>query len=103
MPNPNIITRGPVLTQVDPLPLRTTPPHSPLALPVSPPPLPGHPKIKLPKGERKARYQRLLQYKYALDQEHERRFRKGMACLMPRLVAFERVNVYVIRRFLTAR
>ncbi|ORX35490.1 hypothetical protein BD324DRAFT_682817 [Kockovaella imperatae] len=44
---------------------------------------------KLPKAERRARRLRLLQFKYALDQEHERRFRLAMASVIPDLIAFE--------------
>jgi hypothetical protein len=50
------------------------------------------PKIKLTRTERKARYARLLQFKFTLDQEHERRFRKGMRMLMAYAIDFERNN-----------
>jgi len=35
----------------------------------------------------------MLQNKYALDQEHERRFRGAMAVLTDNVVGFERKNV----------
>lgn len=68
----------------------------PLVLPVSPIPAPGMPKIKLTRTERKARYARLLQFKFTLDQEHERRFRKGMRMLMAYAIDFERDNTWVL-------
>ena len=69
-------------------PRRAAPPHRPIVMPRTP--YPGNPDIKVHKWERKARYQRILQYKYALDQEHERRFRKGMTLLLPYVLDFER-------------
>jgi hypothetical protein len=38
---------------------------------------------------------RMLQYKWALDMEHERRFRRGMTDLMGDILAFQRSNTYV--------
>ena len=66
------------------------PPNRPLILPRTP--YAGNPTIKIPKWDRKARYQRLLQYKWTLTQEHERRFRKGMMMIMRELVRFEYMN-----------
>ena len=54
-------------------------------------PSPSRPKI--PKQERQARYRRLLQNKYVVDQEHERRFRKGMASALRDIVGFEKENL----------
>ena len=44
---------------------------------------------KLSKAEHKARRLRLLQFRYALDQEHERRFRRAMRAVIPNIVDFE--------------
>jgi hypothetical protein len=65
-------------------------PTRPLVLPRTA--LPHRPDAKIPKAERKMRYQRLLQFMYALDQEHERRFRLGMSALMSELEEFEDRN-----------
>ena len=43
-------------------------------------------------AERKVVRQRLLQHKWVLDQEHERRFRRGMGAIMGNVVEFERTN-----------
>lgn len=54
----------------------------------------GPPKpAKVPKWQSRQIQQRLLQNKYVLDQEHERRFRKGMALLMADVVRFEEDNL----------
>ncbi|CAD6566160.1 MAG: hypothetical protein TREMPRED_002288 [Tremellales sp. Tagirdzhanova-0007] len=50
-------------------------------------------QAKIPKWERRARYRRLLQSKYILDQEHERRFRKGMTWAMGWVLEFETENL----------
>ena len=48
---------------------------------------------KLSKPERKARRLRLLQFRYALDQEHERRFRAAMAWIADDMAEFEDRNM----------
>ena len=53
----------------------------------------NNPTARIPKWEKNARWQRLLQYKYALDKEHERRFRRGMSILMDDVVEFEWDNM----------
>ena len=65
----------------------------PLILPRTP--YPGAPHLKISKPVRKLRHQRLLQNKYALDQEHERRFRRGMRVLIQGVVDFEDENLCV--------
>lgn len=80
----------PVLLNPKPDPTQPMP-RRPLVMPRTP--YPWNPGAKVPKWDRKARYQRLLQYKYVLDQEHERRFRAGMRHLMANLYTFERDNL----------
>nr|ODN74973.1 hypothetical protein L203_06586 [Cryptococcus depauperatus CBS 7841] len=61
----------------------------------APPPLSSNerPQIpKLPKKEKKKRHEQLLEHKWVLDQEHERRFRKGMSIMMGQVLEFQETN-----------
>jgi len=69
------VTPAPTLVQV---------PHIP-AFPTKPLPR------KLTKWERKAEAQRLMAFKYTLDLEHERRYRKGMTILLEEIMEYEKM------------
>ena len=63
-----------------------------------PPVIPGQGVIepfKKTKAQRRAEFQRMLQNKYVLNQEHERRFRLGMMSEMTGLIKFEWENTWV--------
>lgn len=47
---------------------------------------------KISKKERERTHERLLEHKWVLDQEHERRFRRGMAAIMEDVLEFQRSN-----------
>ncbi|WRT66005.1 uncharacterized protein IL334_002956 [Kwoniella shivajii] len=63
-------------------------PPSPYWIPPLPDPLPWHDE-SIPRRHRKAIYQRLLEHKWILDQEHERRFRIGMSKLMDDIIEWQ--------------
>lgn len=87
-PTQTQLTLAPIQTQPNVTPMRTQP-----NLPLTQKPQTPSPKIKKTKAERRVLWQRMLQNKYALDQEHERRFRGAMAVLTDNVVGFERKNV----------
>ncbi|KIR55976.1 hypothetical protein I315_01040 [Cryptococcus gattii Ru294] len=77
--------------QIDPQPLRLPPLHSPPST-LSPETLINPKKIKIPKKERERTHERLLEHRWILDQEHERRFRRGMAAIMTDVLEFQKAN-----------
>ncbi|ADV21389.1 hypothetical protein I305_00537 [Cryptococcus gattii E566] len=77
--------------QIDPQPLRLPPLHSPPST-LSPETLINPKKTKIPKKERERTHERLLEHRWILDQEHERRFRRGMAAIMTDVLEFQKAN-----------
>ncbi|OWZ79423.1 hypothetical protein C365_01684 [Cryptococcus neoformans Bt85] len=77
--------------QIDPQPFRLPPlPSPPLTL--SPEIITNTKKGNIPKKERERTHERLLEHKWVLDQEHERRFRRGMAAIMADMLEFQESN-----------
>lgn len=74
--------------QIDPQPLWLPPLLSPPST-LSPETLINPRKTKIPKKERERTHERLLEHKWLLDQEHERRFRRGMAAIMADVLEFQ--------------
>ncbi|WVQ71328.1 hypothetical protein IAR50_000856 [Cryptococcus sp. DSM 104548] len=63
-------------------------PTRPLPIPPRPPP----PEQKLSKKERARQHEKLLEHKWVLDMEHERRFRAGMGAMMKLVMYFQELN-----------
>lgn len=77
--------------QIDPQPFRLPPlPSPPLTL--SPEIITNTKKGNIPKKERERTHERLLEHKWVLDQEHERRFRRGMAAIMADMLEYQESN-----------
>ncbi|KIR67424.1 hypothetical protein I314_01840, partial [Cryptococcus bacillisporus CA1873] len=77
--------------QIDPQPLRLPPlPSPPFTL--LPETIINPRKTKIPKKERERTHERLLEHKWILDQEHERRFRRGMAAIMADVLELQEAN-----------
>ncbi|KAE8540271.1 hypothetical protein D1P53_004211 [Cryptococcus gattii VGV] len=77
--------------QIDPQPLRLPPlPSPPVTL--LPETIINPRKTKIPKKERWRTHERLLEHKWILGQEHERRFRRGMAAIMADVLKFQEAN-----------
>ncbi|WVQ96958.1 hypothetical protein IAU59_004067 [Kwoniella sp. CBS 9459] len=83
----------------------SAPPHQPSLAPASAPapaptpapapmnrPTPPWCDKSLPKRTRKVAWQQLLEYRWILDQEHERRFRAGMRIMMDRIMEWQKQN-----------
>ena len=100
IPNRSFPTKGSLAIKWTPPPRNpatSVPTHKPVGTAqyntashtMGPPAVPA----KTPKWLRQAKYKRLLQNKYVLDQEYERRFRKGMSELMEWVLNFETENL----------
>ncbi|OXB38689.1 hypothetical protein J007_01499 [Cryptococcus neoformans] len=77
--------------QIDPQPFRLPSLPSP-PLTISPEIMINTKKGNIPKKERERTHERLLEHKWVLDQEHERRFRRGMAAIMADMLEYQESN-----------
>nr|KIR87557.1 hypothetical protein I308_02502 [Cryptococcus tetragattii IND107] len=87
-PGYGLLSRSHRSFQIDPQPLWLPPLLSPPST-LSPETLINPRKTKIPKKERERTHERLLEHKWLLDQEHERRFRRGMAAIMADVLEFQ--------------
>lgn len=97
-PGYGLLSRSHRSFQIDPQPLWLPPLLSPPST-LSPETLINPRKTKIPKKERERTHERLLEHKWLLDQEHERRFRRGMAAIMADVLEFQMASAWVVNRF----